>query len=51
MAAERLTQAKRNGGQSIKRSLKIKSDTSSVVISVGGQNGLGRRKAKGTGLH
>lgn len=36
----------RNEGQSIKWSLKIQSDTSSEVISVGGQDGLGRLKAK-----
>lgn len=40
----------RNEGQSIKWSLKIQPDTSSEVISVGGQNGFGRLKAKDTGV-
>lgn len=51
MAAKHQTQAKRTKGQSIKRSLKIQSDTSSEVISVGGQNGLGSRKAKDTDVY
>lgn len=42
VAAKHQTQAKGTKGQSIKWSLKIQSDTSREVISVGGQNGTGK---------